>query len=152
MFRVLIFSESPEKTINYQKGVKMKKIAVLLAIATMGLFLSGCAQALMTNHNGFPSAAPGAIITDMTVASYVPQKQIKNYTVVGKVEAEVKTVNYLGIIALGDGSYATLKRMALEKCPGANDIINIEIDARHKNVLCLINEVTTVLRATAIKY
>lgn len=88
----------------------------------------------------------------MNTASYIAAKQLKSYTVVGKVEAEAKTVNYLGIIALGDASYATLKRMALEKCPGATDIINIEVDARHKNVLCLINEVTTVIRGTAIKY
>ena len=130
----------------------MKKIVWLMWVAMVAMVGSGCAQALKSDNVGFPSAPPAFIITDMHVAQQAEKKQLKSYTVVGKVEVEAKTVNYLYLVALGDASFSTLKRLALEKCPGATDIINIEVDAHHKNVLCLINEVTTKMRATAIKY
>ncbi|MBO4648422.1 MAG: hypothetical protein J5806_09725 [Lentisphaeria bacterium] len=130
----------------------MKRVALFLGIALIGMVAAGCAQALKSDNMGFPSVAPGFLVTDMSVAQMAPQKMLKSYTVIGPVEVEAKTINYLGLVALGDASYATMKRMALEKCQGATDIINIEVDSYHKNVLCLINEVTTKMRATAVKY
>lgn len=62
------------------------------------------------------------------------------------------TVNYLGLISQGDASYQTLKRKALDEHRDADDLINIELDFNHDNLLGIVNKVFVEMTATAIKY
>lgn len=133
--------------------MKFNGLVLAASVACLGMFGTGCAGVLKANNAGFPSATPGFIVTDMTAGQIVENRVLPaKYTVLGPVSAEATTVNYFGLVALGDASYKVLKRAALERYPAATDIINLEVDCRHKNVLCIINEVTTIIRGTAIKY
>lgn len=132
----------------------MKKTAVLAALALAGLSLTGCAGKLITHNQGFPSVPPGALFSEMKVATQVqarPDADARKYVVVKQVSAEATTSNFLMLISQGDASYATLKEKAL-RGTGADDIINLEVDYTHNNILGIVNKVTTVINGTAVKY
>lgn len=133
--------------------MKLKTVGMMAGAACVISLMAGCAGAFKMDNNGFPSVAPGGLITDMRVASMVKDPMFqRGFTVVkSNVEVEATTVSYLAIVSLGDASFQTLKSKALAQAPGADTLINLEVDFRQKNVLGLINEVTTVLRATAVK-
>ena len=130
----------------------MKKCLVLGAMCTLVALLSGCQGMFITNY-GFSSAPGGFIVSDMKGATLVQQRHpARKFQVLGKVKSEAQTTNYLGLVSIGDASYNTLKKTALEKYRDADDIIDIEMDYRHDNLLGLVNKVFTVLNGTAIKY
>lgn len=132
----------------------MKKTLALAAIALAGLALTGCAGNLITTRQGFPCVPPGSLFSEMKGASLVqerPETASAKYVVVKPVTAEATTTNFLMLISQGDASYATLKQKALQGVD-ADDIINLEVDYTHNNILGIVNKVTTVINGTAIKY
>lgn len=128
----------------------MKRTMLCVVVMGAAMLLSGCAG--MVAYNGLPSPFPGSIFTRMQVGALVQPKQVKDYEVIKyNATAEGQAVSVFMIVATGDISYDTLKRRALATAPGADDLINIEVDFRQNNILG-INEVTVVLTGTAIKY
>lgn len=129
----------------------MKKIAVLAALVMAGMTLTGCMNGVSVN-NGIASCAPGVFFSELKAATLVQERsEGRPYVVVKPVRAQVTTTNYLGLVSVGDASYATLKAQALRNT-GAHDIINLELDYSQENILGVVNRVTTVLNGTAIKY
>ncbi len=81
-----------------------------------------------------------------------PDLSSRKYTVVKPVvTAEAISTNIIMLISQGDVSYATLKEKAL-RGTHADDIINLEVDYAHSNILGIVNKVTTSITGTAIKY
>lgn len=147
-------SPFPRGTHYQPKDKPMKNITLLAALAIAGLSLTGCAGKLITNNQGFPSVPPGALFSEMRVATQVqerPDVSARKYVVVKPVTAEATTSNFLMLISQGDASYATLKEKALRGVD-ADDIINLEVDYTHNNILGIVNKVTTVINGTAVKY
>ncbi len=129
----------------------MKKMALLAATLVAGIMMTGCGGLVQTQQ-GFATVAPGALISQMKGATYVQDRDPgRSYKVMKNVTASAQTVSYLSIVSLGDASYATLKEKAL-KGTGADDIINLEVDYTHDNILGIINKVTVEISGTAVKY
>ena len=136
-----------------KKEEKMKKVALMAALALGGLSLTGCINGVATNQ-GFPVADSALIYTEVQGATLVqerPEATSRPYVVVQDVGAKATTINIMRLVATGDASYNTLKTKALEGIP-ADDIINLEVDFAHKSILGIVSEVTTTIRGTAIKY
>ena len=130
----------------------MKKCVLLGTMCALAALLSGCQGMFVTNY-GFASAPGGILVSDMKGATMVQQRHpARRFQVLGKVRAEAQTTSYLALVSNGDASYQTLKREALEKYRDADDIIDIEMDFRHDNLLGLVDKVFVVLNGTAIKY
>ncbi len=132
----------------------MRKVALISVGAGMVLCLSGCISGMKTDSSGFATAPAGALISDMKGGQFIQPRELNNrkYEIIGIVRAEAMTVNYLGLVSQGDASYQTLKRQALEEHREADDLINVELDFRHDNLLGLVNKVFVNMTATAIKY
>lgn len=131
----------------------MKKAALMAGLVLAGLSLTGCAGSLVTSQQGFASVAPGVLFSELTAATFVQDRsEGREYKVVKeKVTAEATTTNFLMLISQGDASYETLKDKALRGVD-ADDIINLEVDYAHNNILGIVNKVTTKISGTAIKY
>lgn len=131
----------------------MKKLFTLGAMCAVVLVLSGCAGAVVAHHDGFATVNPGPIVSDMKGGLFVqPRNPARKFQILGKVKSEAMTTGYLMLVSIGDASYQTLKKAALEKYRDADDIIDIELDFRNDNLLGLINKVYVTLNGTAIKY
>ena len=129
----------------------MKKASFLAALVLVGMTLTGCMNSVKIN-NGIASCPPGSLFSEMKATTLVQDRaEGRAYKVIKPVTAEATTVNYLGLIAQGDASYATLKAQAL-RGTGADDIIDLEIDYTHNNILGIVNKVTMVINGTAVKY
>ena len=131
----------------------MKKLFVFGALCAVVVMLSGCAATY--GHNMGFSATPtgGFIVADVRGASMVQQRHpSRKFKILGKVKSEAKATGYLGLVTIGDVSYQTLKKAALEKYRDADDIIDVEIDFADDNLLGLVNKVYVNLNGTAIKY
>ena len=118
----------------------MKKSLMLGAMCAMVALLTGC-QGLLITHNGFPTANPGFLVSDMKGGAMLQERNVhRKFKIVGTAKAEAFTVSYASLVSIGDASYQTLKKQALESYKGAaDDIIDVELDFRHDNILGLIN-------------
>lgn len=131
----------------------MKNFLFLTVGAVIVLSLSGCLGIKMDN-SGFATVPGGFLVSDMKGGQFVQPRELsqREYEVIGVVRAEAMTVSYFGLVSQGDASYQTLKRLALEEHRDADDLINIELDFRHDNLLGIVNKVFVNMTATAIKY
>ena len=131
----------------------MKKQLLLAGGAVAAaLVMTGCAG--VGTHNG--SVAPVSIgpnfYSEVSANAMIQPTSCKDYTVVKRnVTATAKLVSFFTAVNLGDVSYATLKADALKQVPGANDLVDIKMDYKMKNI-CGVNEVTVIMTATAVKY
>ena len=103
----------------------------------------------------FPDDSRGILSSEMQNGQIVQNKilpQTRKFTVLKEVKAEATTTSFLGLVSIGDASYATLKSRALVDCREADEIIDIEVDSNHYCMLGIVNKVTTILRGTAIQY
>jgi len=74
-------------------------------------------------------------------------------TVLGDVSASGDIMTVLCVVTIGDASLQTLKEKALRQCPGADDIINIEVDNHVFGILGVVyKKVYVTLRGKAIRY
>lgn len=128
----------------------MKKSMFCVMVMGVAMLLSGCAG--MVTYNGMPSPFPGSIYSRMQVGAMIQPKQVKDYEVIKyNATAEGQAVSIWMVVSTGDISYETLKKRALATAPGADDLINVEVDSRQHNIVG-VNEVTVTLTGTAIKY
>lgn len=131
----------------------MKKFTLVAALALGTLSFTGCMNAVAT-HQGFPVVPSGLVYSELKGAALVqerPEAASRPYVVVQDVAAQTTTTNIMGLVAIGDASYATLKEAALSGIQ-ADDIINLEVDFAHKSILGIVSEVTTTIRGEAVKY
>lgn len=129
----------------------MKKATFIAALVFAGMTLTGCMNSISVN-NGIAACPPGVIYSEMKAATMVQDRDpSRTYMVVKPVTAQATTTNICGLVSQGDASYATLKELALRNT-GADDIINLEVDVSHYNILGIVNKVTTVINGTAVKY
>ena len=134
-------------------AMNKKLIVCIGGLASMCVF-SGCMGPKVNNY-GFPTVPGGLLFSEMQNGQIVQKKMLpkyKKFTVVKPVKAEATTTSFVGLVSIGDASYATLKAKALADCREADEIIDLEIDSNHNNILGIVNKVTTVMRGTAIKY
>lgn len=132
----------------------MKKLTMLLVGCGAMLGLTGCLGGMKADNYGFATAPGGILISNMKGGQFIQPRELSNrkYEIMGIVRAEAMTVNYLGLISQGDASYQTLKRKALAEHHEADDLINVELDFNHDNLLGIVNKVFVDMTATAIKY
>lgn len=132
----------------------MKKL--LLGGGLMGLlvFGTGCLSSGYVNNYGFGSTMPGVLLSDTVRGTTILPKteNLDNIKILGDVKGESVMTNVLLVVAYGDAGIEAAKKDALQRYPDADDIINIEVDCKHRSILSLYNESKTVLRGKAIKY
>ena len=129
----------------------MKKSMLFAGAAAIAMLATGCAQ--VTACGGMPSAGAMApnFFANYKAGSVIPAIHAEGCEVIARnVVATATTKSYFGCVTVGDASYATLKAAILAQAPGANEITEVQIDYEVDNVIG-INEVTTVMTATAIK-
>ena len=128
----------------------MNKFMLVVVSCCMLALLTGC-MGVMVDHGGIPSAPPG-LITDLKTGHIVQTRaEGREYVVVKEVSAQSMSTCYLYLVSIGDVSYRTLKKAALENTD-ADDLIDVEIDGHQKSILGIINTVEVTLNAKAIKY
>ena len=131
----------------------MKKQLLLAggAVAT-ALVMTGCAGVATNNGSVAPIAAGPNFYSEVSANAMIQPASSTKYTVVKRdVTASAKLTSYFTAVNIGDVSYATLKAEALKQAPGANDLVDVKMDYKMKNI-CGINEVTVIMTATAVKY
>ncbi len=132
----------------------MKKVLLAGVSLCAVLLLAGCLGPKADNY-GFPTVPGGILFSDMKTAQIVDKKilpETRKYKVIKRVKAEATTTSFIGVVSVGDASFATLKAQALAECREADDIIDLEVDGYHNNILGLINKVTCTIRGVAIQY
>ena len=125
----------------------MKKLIMLICAVA----LVGCAG---FGGPGVSGAFPGTIMTNATYPGTAHWSNVnynmKNYEIVGEVNATAVSTSILGILASGDSGYIKLYEAA--RAQGADDVINVKIDCQYYNILNLYSKVTNKLRGFAIKW
>ncbi len=128
-----------------------KSLWVLVGVSV--LVLTGCKVHYQTDY-GFGSTMPGVVYSYQTRGTFMLPKaeSMEGVEVLGPVEGESTELNVLLLVAVGNGGIEAAKKDALKRYPDADDILNVEVDTRHFNVLPIFNESTTILRGIAVKY
>lgn len=143
-----------EKHPHKTKGVwGMKKHLLMLGGALVAAFVvTGCAGITTNNGGVAPISAGPNFFTEVSANAMIQPATNLKYTVVKRdVQASAVLKSYFTCVNIGDISYATLKAEALKQAPGANDLVDVKMDYKMKNI-CGINEVTVILTGTAVKY
>lgn len=138
---------------NNREREKMKKSLLMVggAIAA-AVLMSGCAGVTTNNGGVAPVSAGPNFFSEVSANAMIQPVANKNFTVVKRnVTSKAVLKSFFTCVNLGDISYATLKKEALKQAPGANDLIDVQMDYAMKNIIG-INEVTVTLTATAVKY
>ena len=114
---------------------------------------SGCMTAYVPG-SAYSAAYPSVIYTNETHPSFIGNKlsDLSGVEVLGDVKGSASAANVLLIITLGDNGVEKAKMNALMKTPGADDIINIEVDSTTHSILGLFTTVTTTITGKAVKY
>ena len=138
---------------NLSKKNIFSAFLAISATAIVCLSTSGCRAGYVPN-NAFAGTLPGLIFTETTHPSYVGEKlsSVKDVEILGDVRGEATAVDMLLICSLGDCGLEAAKAQALSKYPGADDILNVEVDTKFRSILSVINSVTTIVRGKAVKY
>lgn len=131
----------------------MKKHLLMLGGTLVAAFvITGCAGITTNNGGVAPISAGPNFYTEVSANAMIQPATNLKYTVVKRdVQASAVLKSYFTCVNIGDISYATLKAEALKQAPGANDLIDVKMDYKMKNI-CGINEVTVILTGTAVKY
>lgn len=131
----------------------MKKQLLLAGGALVAaLVMTGCAGVATNNGSVAPIAVGPNFYSEVSANAMIQPASSTKYTVVKRnVTASAKLTSYFTAVNIGDVSYATLKAAALKQAPGANDLVDVKMDYKMKNI-CGINEVTVIMTATAVKY
>jgi len=122
-----------------------------LMMLVCAMSLVGCA---MYGGPGVSGAYPGSIITNATYPGAAAWSDVnydmRDYEIVGEVNADAESTSILGILASGDSGYIKLFQAA--KAQGAHDVIGVKIDVHYYNILNLYSKVTNKLHGWAIKW
>lgn len=130
----------------------IKKTLLLAGAAVAAFVMTGCAGVTTNNGGVAPISAGPNIISEVSANAMIQPITNTKYQVVKRnVTSSAVLRSYFTAFNFGDISYATLKAAALKQAPGANDLVDVQMDYTMKNV-CGINEVTVKLTATAVKF
>ena len=130
----------------------MKKTLLLVGAAVAAFVMTGCAGVATNNGSVAPLAVGANFYSEVSANAMIQPVAKTNYTVVKRnVTSTAVLKSYFTAVNLGDVSYATLKAAALKKAPGANELVDVQMDYDMKNI-CGINTVTVKLTATAVKF
>lgn len=131
----------------------MKKIIPLCAIGLV-MVMCGCRVPSYVANNSFGAPYPGAIYSHVTAASFIGNKleNTNGVEILGDAYGTASASDYLTIVSAGNCGIAAAKEDALKRFPGADDIVNIEVETRHISVLSVFTTITTIVRGKAIKY
>lgn len=131
----------------------MKKHLIMLGGALAAAFvITGCAGVGTNNGGVAPISAGPNFYSEVSANAMIQPVTNTKYTVVKRdVQATAVLKSYFTCVNIGDVSYGTLKAEALKQAPGANDLVDVKMDYKMKNVIG-INEVTVILTGTAVKY
>ena len=128
----------------------MKKMLTLGTSALAILIMTGCAG-VASNNGGIAPVSMGPNFYSEVKANAIIQPVTGQYTVVKRdVTASATLKSYFTCVNIGDASYATLKAAALKQAPGANELVDVQMDYAMKNI-CGVNTVTVTLTATAVR-
>jgi hypothetical protein len=134
----------------------MKKLSLLLCGVIASMFLSGCGTLVSgyAQGGGYPRPLPGILFSEQSAGGVICYKMesMKDVEILGPVESQVSGTNVLMLFGEGDLSIKKAKELALAKYPTADDVVNVEIDMKHRGMLGLFNTVTMYYRGIAIKY
>ena len=133
--------------------MEMKKCLYWGAVILAAVLVTGCQSVLIDGRTGFASAPGGLLFSDFNGGLIVQDRHpSRKFKVLGKVDSKAASTSYLTLFTIGDSSYQLLKKLALEKYPDADDIIDVELDFHHDNVFLIVNKLTVHLNGTAVKY
>lgn len=127
----------------------MKKLMVLGG-AFAAILLAGCAGVGFSNGAPVPVAAGPTFFANVQANAFIQPVTATDYTVVKRnVKAEAKLQSFFTCVNIGDISYETLKKAALDQAKGANDLVEVKIDY-DMQCICGVNTITAKLTATAV--
>ena len=128
----------------------MKKMILGLGAVVAAAIVTSCAG--VTTNSGMP--APVAMgpnfFSTISLNAMVGDVQSSFSVVKHDVKAEATITSFFTCVNLGDASFETLKKKALDGV-AADDLIDVRVDY-DMNCICGINTVTVKLTGTAIKY
>lgn len=130
----------------------MKHFFILTIAVFTVIIMSGCAGVTTTNGGVAPVTTGMNLYSDVCGNAILQPVQGQDYQIVKRnVTACGKLTSFFTAITMGDVSYCTLKKKALQQAPGAHELIDVKMDYHMKN-MCGINEVTVTLTGTAVKF
>ena len=128
----------------------MKKMILGLGAVVAAAIVTSCAG--VTTNNGMPALigmGPN-FFSKIKLNSMVGDVQSSFTVVKHGVEAEATVTSFFTCVNLGDASFETLKKKALDGV-AADDLIDVRVDY-DMNCICGINTIKVKLTGTAIKY
>ena len=129
-----------------------KQLLIAGGAVAAALVMTGCAGVATHDGGVAPVSVGPNFYSEVSANAMIQPASCTKYTVVKRnVTASAKLTSYFTAVNIGDVSYATLKAAALKQAPGANDLVDVKMDYKMKNI-CGINEVTVIMTATAVKY
>ena len=125
----------------------MKKSLLMVGGALLAsVILSGCAGVSVPG-----ATTAGPVFFAEYAAPAVVSPYTGSYSIVKRdVKASASFKSFFTCINMGDISYATLKKQALEQAKGANELIEVKMDYKVNTILG-INTITVNRTATAVK-
>ena len=127
----------------------MKKLMVLGG-AFAAVLLAGCAGVGFSNGAPVPVAAGPTFFANVQANAFIQPVTATDYTVIKRdVTATAELKSIFTCVNIGDISYETLKKKALEGVEGANDLVEVKMDY-DMQCICGINTITAKLTATAV--
>ena len=129
----------------------MKKMILGMGAIVAAAIVTSCAG--VTSNNGMPALigmGPN-FFSKIKLNSMVGDVQSSFTVVKHGVEADATVTSFFTCVNLGDASFETLKKEAIEKAGGGDDLIDVRVDY-DQNCICGINTVTVKLTGTVIKY
>ena len=128
----------------------MKKMILGLGAVVAAAIVTSCAG--VTTNSGMP--APVAMgpnfFSTVSLNAMVGDVQSSFSVVKHDVKAEATITSFFTCVNLGDASFETLKKKALDGV-AADDLIDVRVDY-DMNCICGINTIKVKLTGTAIKY
>ena len=128
----------------------MKKMILGLGAVVAAAIVTSCAG--VTTNSGMP--APVALgpnfFSTISLNAMVGDVQSSFSVVKHDVKAEATITSFFTCVNLGDASFETLKKKALDGV-AADDLIDVRVDY-DMNCICGINTIKVKLTGTAIKY
>ena len=128
----------------------MKKMILGLGAVVAAAIVTSCAG--VTTNNGMPALigmGPNFFST-ISLNAMVGDVQSSFSVVKHDVKAEATITSFFTCVNLGDASFETLKKKALDGV-AADDLIDVRVDY-DMNCICGINTIKVKLTGTAIKY
>lgn len=128
----------------------MKKMILGLGAIAAAAIVTSCAGVATNNGMPAPIAMGPNFFSTVSLNAMVGDVQSSFTVVKHDVKAEATITSFFTCVNLGDASFETLKKKALDGV-SADDLIDVRVDY-DMNCICGINTIKVKLTGTAIKY